>query len=258
MFNLKNKKLIRIVCFCLLLLALSAYLVPALKLPYLDISKYPLVLAQLIGSEIKAVIFYHRNSALSRELGREVGLLNQKINALNEAALENARLHQMLSFKEKQPFKVVAARLIGRCPDSWTSCIIIDKGRKNGIRRGMPVVTYLGLAGRIIEVSSYASKALLVNDPNLKVSAINQRSRQEGLVSGTLGNYLIMRYLPEEADIKAQDLIVTSGLNSTFPKGLVIGTVVDISQDLSGLSRYALIKPAVCLSCIEEVLVVAQ
>ncbi len=85
-----------------------------------------------------------------------------------------------------------------------------------------------------------------------------QRSRQEGLISGTLGNYLIMRYLPEDVDAKPGDIIITSGLNVMYPKGLLIGTVSEINKEFSGLSRYAIVKPAVKLSGIEEVLIITQ
>jgi rod shape-determining protein MreC len=97
---------------------------------------------------------------------------------------------------------------------------------------------------------------MLISDPNLGVSALVQRSRQEGLVSGTLGTYLTMRYLPKDADIKIQDVIVSSGLNEVYPKGLLIGTVIDIGKEFSGLSRFATIKPAIDLSNIEEVLII--
>ena len=255
MFKFKNKNLIRIVSFCFLLLFLSG-LIPSVRHTYLNVLKYPLVLPRLIGREAEGIIFYHRNFIRYQAQQNEIDALTQRLNALGETALENARLHDLVSFKEQQPYKTVAARVVGRCPDSWGSCIIIDKGSRSGIKRGMPVITPLGLVGRITEVSGSAAKAVLINDPNLNVSAIVQRSRQEGLISGTLGNNLIMRYLPEEADIKLQDVVTTSGLNRAYPKGLAIGTVVDIGQEFSGLGRYALIKPTVCLSCVEEVLVV--
>jgi len=67
-----------------------------------------------------------------------------------------------------------------------------------------------------------------------------------------------MKYLPEDADIKLKDTIVTSGLNDTYPKGLLIGTVIDIGKEFSGLSRFAVIKPAINFSSIEEILIVAS
>lgn len=120
----------------------------------------------------------------------------------------------------------------------------------------MAAVTFLGLVGRISEAQEFTSKVMLITDPNIGISAIDQRSRQEGLVSGTLGSNLIMRYLPEEPDIKINDTVITSGLNSAYPKGSFIGTVVAIGKEFSGLSSYAIIKPAVNLSDIEEVLII--
>jgi rod shape-determining protein MreC len=110
--------------------------------------------------------------------------------------------------------------------------------------------------GRVTETTPSFSKITLINDPDFSVSALIQRSRQEGLVSGTLGTYLIMKYLPKDADVKVDDLILTSGLSSSFPKGLSIGKVIEIGEEFSGLSHYALIKPVVNLSAIEEVFVI--
>lgn len=184
--------------------------------------------------------------------------MRQKLNTLNEIYLENMRLKNLLSFKQQSPYKLIAARVIGRSLDSWSSVVLIDKGSFSGIKRGMVAITYLGLLGRVIETTKSTSKILLISDPNLSISGVVQRSRQEGLVSGTLGTHLIMKYLPEEADIRISDTIVTSGLNAAYPKGLLIGKVVDINKEFSGLSRYAIIKPAVNLSDIEEVLVIIQ
>jgi len=122
----------------------------------------------------------------------------------------------------------------------------------------MVAITYLGLAGRVVETTDTTSKIMLINDPNLSVSCIVQRSRQEGLVSGSLGSFLIMRYLPKEADIKVSDVILTSGLTNLYPKGLLVGTVAEVGEELSGLARYAIIKPAVELYNIEEVLIIMQ
>lgn len=236
-----------------MLLSLST---PYIRAPFLDTLKYPLGLLTLLRREFGAIIFYHRNFIQNEKLKKDTDLLRNKLNAKEEIFLENARLKNLLSFKQKSSHKLIAARVIARSTDSWSSGIIIDKGRHNGIKRQMAVITYLGLAGRVIDAQEFTSKILLISDPNLGVSAIVQRSRQEGLVSGTLGTHLIMRYLPEESDIRIGDVIISSGLNQTYPKGLLIGTVVGIGREFSGLSRYAIIKPAVNLSNIEEVLII--
>ncbi len=120
----------------------------------------------------------------------------------------------------------------------------------------MVVINLRALVGRVAESEDNSSKVLLVNDPSLGISSIVQRSRQEGLVSGTLGSNLIMRYLPEDADIIVNDLIVTSELSRIYPKGLLVGKVINIGKEFSGLNRYAVVKPAVDCSEIEEVLVI--
>lgn len=257
MFKFKKKTLIYFAAPVLLLFFL-ANLLPALRAPLLDTIRHPLSLLTSVRREISAIIFYHHNFVQNERLSKEVDFLNHKLNSLNEISHENARLKQLFKFKQSSGYKVIAARVIARSPESWSSVIIIDKGASSGIKHNMPVVSYLGFLGRVIESSDSTSKIMLINDPNLGFSAMVQRSRQEGLVSGTLGTTLIMRYLPKESDIKISDTIITSGLTGTYPKGLLVGEVVDIGDELSGLSRYAVIKPAVNLSNIEEVLVIVQ
>ncbi|MBN1913455.1 MAG: rod shape-determining protein MreC, partial [Candidatus Omnitrophica bacterium] len=205
-----------------------------------------------------AVIFYHRNFTQREMLKKEVGYLKAKLNTANEISLENQRLRDLLSLKQDSAYKVIASRVIGHSADNWSSVVIIDKGSLRGVKKGDVVITYLGLAGKVMEVSLSTSKVALLNDPSISVSAITQRARQEGLVYGTLRGTLMMKYLTKESDIRVSDLVVTSGLTQTYPKGLIIGNITEIGEELSGLSRYAVIKPAVDLSNIEEVLVIIQ
>lgn len=253
--NKFKKKVLIYILFCLPLLFICVW-IPALRPPFLNILKQPLVLIRLIRREFGAIIYYHRNFLQNERLKNEIDLLKNKLNREKEIYLENTRLKDILSLKEESPYKLITARLIGRSPDTWSSSIVIDKGRHQGINDGMVAVNYLGIIGRVIQTEEFTSKILLISDPSLGISCLVQRSRQEGLVCGTLGNHLIMKYLTEDSDIEAEDVIITSGLNRTYPKGLLIGTVVDIGKEFSGLSRYAIIKPAVNLSSIEEVLII--
>ena len=255
MFNLKDKKLIPFLVIVALLIFLSIS-ITILRVPVLDASHQPFSLVTLLQRELGGIIFYHHNLVENERLSKENELLKYKLNALNEIYLENVRLKNNLFFKQQSAFKVIAARVIARPADNWSSGLIIDKGSLQGIRKGLAVATFLGLAGRVVETTDSTSKVMLLNDPNLGVSGLVQRSRQEGLVCGTLGANLIMKYLPDDADIKLQDVIISSGLTDAYPKGLLIGRVVDIGKDFSGLSRYAAVKPAVDLSNIEEVLVI--
>jgi len=215
-----------------------------------------LSLAGMLKKEISGIIFYHRNMILADGLNSQVGLLRWRLFDFREIAQENKRLKALLNFKQKSPLRLIAARVIGRSVDNWSSNLILDKGSNNGIKEGMVVVSPQGLVGKVIESTQSSSKVLLINDPSQGVSSIVQRSRQEGLVSGTLSGNLIMRYLPDDADVVVGDIVVTSEISRVYPKGLLIGKIIIVGRDFSGLCRYAMIKPVAPLSNIEEVLVI--
>lgn len=255
MFKLTKQHLISFIASAGLLLLLAG-LIPSTRIAFVEIAKNPLIALNLLRREIGGLVFYHRNYRENEKLKNESRLLRNKLNQSQEINLENSRLKQLLSFKQKSPFRVIGARVIGRSADNWSSALIIDKGENSGIKRGYVVISYLGLAGRIYEAAGNTSKVMLINDPNLGVSAVSGRSRQEGLVCGTLGNSLIMKYLPVDSDIAIGDEIITSGLTEMYPKGLLIGEVVKVGKEFSGLSRYAVIKPAVGPSDLEEVLII--
>jgi rod shape-determining protein MreC len=210
----------------------------------------------LVKREVLGIIFYHRNMIEAEESSTEIGILQTRLFNLRELDQENTRLKSLLNFKQQSSLRLIPARVIGRSADSWFSSAIIDKGKYNGIKPGMIVINPQGLVGRIVESGDNTSKIVLINDPSLGISSIVQRSRQEGLINGTLGANLIMRYLPEDAQIAVGDIIITSELSRIYPKGLLVGRVINIGREFSGLNRYAIIKPAADLSSIEEVLVI--
>jgi rod shape-determining protein MreC len=224
----------------------------------LDISHLPLSLFNFLADETKAAIFYHRNYKNNIKLEEENGLLKQMLNKIDEIDAENSRLRELLSLKDQSSFKVRVAGVIAHSPDNWSASLIINKGKASGINKGMTVLSYKGLLGRVVETGNFTSKVLLISDPSLSISALVMRSRQEGLICGGLGNCLNMKYLPRDADIQVSDVIVTSGLTSGCPKGLMIGTVTYVGEEFSGLSKYAIVKPFSDLANTEEVMVVAQ
>lgn len=256
MFRLKSSHFLIYPVIFIVSLFLLAGLIPALRPGLLNALETPLHILNFFKREISGIIFYHRNMSERERLQKESDFLVNKLVAMDEVVMENKRLNSLLSLKQKSLYKVIAARVIARPADNWSSGLLINKGSNSGIKEGYAVINYLGLLGRIQETSSSVSKVMLVNDTNFSASSIVQRSRQEGLVSGTLGNSLIMRYLPKDADIEPGDLILTSGLTKAYPKGLVVGTVVDVGDEFQGLSRYAVLRPATDLSNVEEVLII--
>lgn len=257
MFRFNRRILYAVLGFLVPLFILAVFL-PVIRQPVLIILRSPLYLCQALGRELNGIIFYHRNYADRDRLLKRNDFLENRLARMNDIFAENTRLSNLLTLKSHSSYKVLAARVIGKDPSNWSSTVIIDKGVFHGIRKGAACVSFLGLVGRVTETGRYASKILLLNDPNVNVSARLQRSRQEGLVCGSLGGSLILKLLPKDCDVVAGDTVVTSGLTTVYPKDLLIGTVSAVSKDFSGLNQYAVVKPAVDLSSLEEVLIVVE
>ena len=252
---LKGRKLASSAALLAVVIILSL-LVPAFRPGVFAVLRFPLVVLTVLKDEAGGIIFYHHNMVTNRRLTDETLLLRRKLVDAQEVSQENARLRELVAFKKDTPYKVICARVIGKNPSNWSASLIIDRGSSSGIRKGFVCVTYLGLCGRVVGVDERTSSVMLINDPNLCVSALIQRSRQEGLVCGSLSGVLLMKYLPKECDIQVSDTVITSGLTGMFPKGILIGTVSEIRDEFSGASRYAVVKPAVETSALEELLVI--
>lgn len=257
MVRFKHRQLISYLSVALLFL-IAIFLVFLLRNPATDLLRFPLKIFAFLGQEFKAIVLFNYNYYENKRLSQEVANLKQKFIQLEEASLENNRLKKALAFKQESPQRLLAARVIARDPSYWDSVVIIDKGRKDGIGLKMIVICPAGLVGRVIETGNLTSRVMLLNDPEFNISAVIQRSREEGLVSGKFGNRLIMHYLPTEADLAPGDIVITSGFSAFSPKGILIGKIAEIGKEFSGLSLYCLIKPAVDFNRLEEVLVVSE
>jgi len=194
-------------------------------------------------------------------LQKEINRLRAKITESEEERLENQRLRQLLAFKERKSFEEllaesVGAKVIGREPTNWYRIVTIDKGRNEGIQKGMPVITVEGIVGCISEVTRNASQVRLILDRSASVGGLVQRSRENGVVRGKGTNLCEMVYLPPNADIKEDDLIISSGLGDIYPAGLRIGKVVSVKKE-SYLQK-AQVLPVVDFSRLEEVLVLKR
>ncbi len=207
--------------------------------------------------ELKKILFYHQTHERYEALKREIGTLRSRLIGHEEVLKENNRYKKLLGLKGALVFSSVAANCVGRDPSSWNSAMILDRGEDSGIKVGMPVMSDLGVVGKIAEVSRGSSKVILVNDPNFSAAAIVQRSRENGLVSGTLQGICRLRYLNANADIAAGDLVITSKMSSSFPEGLLLGNVIG-QEELESAAGEWLIEPAVELSQLEEVLVILK
>ncbi len=237
---------------------LAVILIPYLRNHLIDSLRWPLEFFSSLTKEIQRVALYHQTSVENQRLKREIELIQRQFHEVGELYLENVRLRRLLDFKERSVYSLTAASVIGCDPSNLSSIIIIDKGKQQGIKKDLAVITNDGLVGRVIEAGRTTSKVLLINDINSGVAALIHRSRQKGLVSGTLAAGLILHYLPLEADVQISDLVITSGLSDLYPKGILIGKVIKIREEKSSGEVFAIVEPSANLSKLEEVLVVLR
>lgn len=231
----------------------------ALQKPLLsDILAFPLDVSSRFIADARAILNYRYFLNENQRLEREILKSRKDAVLREELSLENERLKKLLSFKEQSPYALVAARIIAKDPSNWSRGVVINKGFKQGIRQGNAVVTGLGLVGRVLEVSAHTSKIILINDLDNAVSARIQRTREEGVVSGTLLGGIVMRYLEKDSDAAAGDIVLTSGLSRNYPASLLIGEIRAVREEPQGLGRQCIIKPAVDLNKVEEVLVIIR
>jgi rod shape-determining protein MreC len=200
---------------------------------------------------------------------------NADLRAANDRlTLENARLAEaaiaaqqgakLEAAQRALPYKTVTAPVIARDPSGVLKTIVIGAGTDQGVRVDQVVLSEQGVVGRVSETGSNYAKVLLITDSASSVSALVQTSRASGIVRGQYGDSLVMEWILQSDPVKPGDVIVTAGLGlgnelrSLYPKGLVIGTVVDVTKAEVSAYQRAVVAPAVDLRKLENVLVIAD
>jgi rod shape-determining protein MreC len=191
---------------------------------------------------------------------------NQKLRVLGQQAqevfLENQRLRGMLDRPPQAPWRVKAARVIGRDPANWWRMVHIDLGARDGITNNQPVITAEGhLVGRIGEVGHARAQVVLVGDPKCPVSVLVQETREHGLIAPSSANVrdaslVELGYLSRNSILRPDQVVVTSGLGGIFPPGILVGRIIDFQSVDYGLETRARVKLAVTISQVEEVWVI--
>ncbi len=188
-------------------------------------------------------------------LKSQIAQLQNQVTTYQEAFIENQRLRRLLDFKKATGYKTVAAQVVVHDLTGWFQTLLVDKGFEDGVRADMPVVNEEGVIGRILEVSDHYSRVLLITDQGCAVDAIDVRNRVRGILCGKDANGCILKYVNANLDMEEGDLIITSGKDGIFPRGLRLGVVHTVYRDPAGMFQRIDVKPLVQLSRIQEVLI---
>lgn len=224
--------------------------------PLNEILVYPLDVINLMTSYIyKTFTNLHDTIKENEDIKRQLNELKIERQIYSEIILENKRLKNILTLKENNLAFFTTAKPIARGYDRLLNTIIIDKGKKDAIKKDMAVITANGLAGKIHVVRDNYSEIMLLRDPNFSVAVRLQNSRHEGIVSGTGGRYCLLKYIPPEEPVQKDELVITSGLDGIFPPGIFVGIVSYIGAERTGFFQYLEVTPFQPDSKIEEVII---
>ncbi|MDY6861585.1 MAG: rod shape-determining protein MreC [Thermodesulfobacteriota bacterium] len=192
----------------------------------------------------------------SLKLKEDIGLLRAKNNQLLETLSSYKRVDDLLKVKDTFSYASIVAYVIGGDVSLWYKTVLIDKGERDGIKKGFPVITNKGVVGKVLKVWDSSSRVLLLTDHNFAIDGIVQRNRIKGIVAGFDNSTCLFKYILATEDIRQGDTIISSGLDGLFPKGIIIGTIKKKFVDNTGVFFHVEIKPSADIKKLEEVLVI--
>ncbi len=253
------------ICFALILLSSNSnprnswngaeQLVVEGATPLQNVFKQTVKLVVTLWEDYFHLVDVHQEN---RRLKLELDSLKRENGLYKELVATHERLRDLLSFKEAVSRPAVAAQVVGLDPTGWFQSVVINKGTNAGIKLDMPVVNASGVVGRIVSVSPNYAKVLLIIDQNSAVDCLVQRSRDRGMVRGQSAQVCRLDYMVKSGSVKEGDGVITSGLGRVFPKGLPVGTILNVKEGDGALFKEIAVTPAVDFSKLEEVLVILQ
>ncbi len=182
----------------------------------------------------------------NRELERTLAELQVEIVRLREIEEDYDRLSIIANYaQDNTDQSLVTANVIARDTSSYLRWVIIDRGARDGVQVGNPVINDLGLVGRVEEITASAAWIRLANDPGSAINARLQASRTEGLVVGQLEGSLQLTLIAQDAVVNAGDIVLTSGLGGSFPANIVVGQVTSVRRQQGALFQTAELRSTV-------------
>ncbi len=192
----------------------------------------------------------------NERLHSRITVLEGDNRRLSEKVILSERLKVLLDYKEHSQVDMITAAVIGRKPSQWFDTIMINKGSLEGIEIDMGVVVPQGVVGKVIDSGPHYAQVLLVSDRNSAIGATVQRTRDEGIAQGVDAYSVHLKYLPHDSKVAIGDLLVTSGMEGSFTKGIKIGQVEDIKRKKGEMFLKIKATLGTDLRKVEEVLVI--
>lgn len=188
---------------------------------------------------------------------------NAKLQAqtidLQQQLIEFEILSALLEFARAQPeHQYLGASVIGRDPSPFLNYVIINRGSDDGLRRGMPVVTHNGLAGRIAQVTPAGARVQLITDLATRINVKIQPSGSEAILTGSLTGDISLQQIPQDTSVAPGNLILTSGFGGNYPANIIVGQISSVRSQENALFQSASVQPVTDYKNLDIVLVITN
>jgi len=193
----------------------------------------------------------------NQQLHDEIARMKLEQVRLSEDATMARRIQTLLAFKEQYVDSTIAAQVIGTSGSEQSRVLYIDKGSNDGVKPDMAVITPTGIVGKIVQVSPGSAQVLPINDQLSGVGAALKDSRLQGILKGASNGTTTLQYIMSDEPVKPGEVVITSGGDRIFPKGLLVGTVASVEPGKDLFLNIRVI-PSARLDRLEEVLVVTK
>lgn len=217
-----------------------------------------------IGGKIKDTVHFFKDIRTARaenaELKIKIREMERELEKVHRLQKENENLKKLLSFKEQHTQEILACNIISKDAGNWFEIFTIDRGSKDGVKTDDPVINADGLVGRVSRVGLLSSKVISIIDTESSVSARLSKTRDLVILRGDaqLRTQGLCRldYITPDVEVSVGDKVETSGLNSLYPKGIIIGEIIQVVKNEGQFDYYAIVKPSVDFRRLEEVAVI--
>ena len=198
-------------------------------------------------------------------VAEENALLHERVHALEEENLQlrealvaSGRLARIAEMRADFEVPMLPAQLVGSDVSAYFRSVLVDRGRAHGVLSGMPVISEEGIVGLVTATSDRAARTTLLLDRQTAIDGSVQRSRTRGIVRGRGRDVVEFEFVARGGDVEIGDVVITSGLDGVYPKGLRVGIVTAVSEAGSELLRTATLVPAVDFGRLEQAFVILR
>lgn len=192
----------------------------------------------------------------NRRLRQQQLLIQSRLEKFADLQAENRRLRKLLDSSTKVGERVLIAELMAVDLDPFSRRIVLNKGTQNGVTTGQSLIDANGIMGQVVHAGPFTSTALLITDPSHALPVQINRTGLRSIAVGTGANQLELAHIPNNADVRVGDLLITSGLGGRFPPGYPVGRVVSVERDSRQPFAKVLVQPSAKLERNREVLLV--